>query len=189
MGVTMVNKILKEEENKMQKSVEHFQHDLMTVRSGRATPSLIESLKIDYYGTPTPLSQIASIHSPDARTLTISPWDKTALQTIEKALMQSAMGFNPSNDGNIIHVPVPSPSEEQRKEYVKIAKSMAEDTKIAIRNIRRDGITKLKDEEKNKVISEDDSKKGQKKIQEITDQNITEIDRILAAKEKEIMEV
>jgi len=185
----MINEILKKEEEKMKKTIEHLQTELMSIRSGKASISLLENIHIDYYGTMTPLPQVGTLHAPDARTLTVKPWDKNIIPVIEKSLTQSTLGFNPSNDGNIIHIPIPAPSEEQRKEYVKLAKKVGEDNKIAIRNIRRDGIQVFKQNEKDKNISEDESHLGQKKIQEITDDYIKKVDEVITRKEKEIMEV
>lgn len=185
----MIKAILDQEEQKMNKAVEHLKKDFVTVRSGKASVTLIETIRIDYYGNHVPLSQVASLHAPDARTLTVNPWEKNLIPIMEKAIMQSSLGLNPSNDGIIIRIPVPSPTEERRRDYVKIAHKMAEDCKVAVRNIRRDGINKIKQDEKNKSIPEDDSKKAQKKLQDYTDDYIKEIDDLTTKKEKEIMEV
>ncbi len=185
----MIKAILEQEELKMKKAIDHLRKEFLSVRSGKASVSLIENIRVDYYGNNVPLSQVASIHAPDARTLTVNPWEKNLIQIIEKAILQSSLGLNPSNDGVLIRIPVPSPTEERRRDYVKIAHKMAEDCKVAIRNVRRDGINKLKQDEKAKTISEDDSKKAQKKLQDYTDEFIKEIDELTLKKEKEIMEV
>ncbi|MBP7460805.1 MAG: ribosome recycling factor [Candidatus Delongbacteria bacterium] len=185
----MIKAILEQEELKMKKAIDHLRKEFLSVRSGKASVSLIENIRVDYYGNNVPLSQVASIHAPDPRTLTVNPWEKNLIQIIEKAILQSSLGLNPSNDGVLIRIPVPSPTEERRRDYVKIAHKMAEDCKVAIRNVRRDGINKLKQDEKAKTISEDDSKKAQKKLQDYTDEFIKEIDELTLKKEKEIMEV
>ncbi len=185
----MIKDILKTEENKMIKTIEHLKEELKSVRSGKASISLLDNIKVDYYGNMVPLSQVAALHTPDPKTITVKPWDKNLIPVIEKEIMKSSLGLNPNNDGTIIRIPIPAPSEEQRREYVKIAKKMGEEAKIAIRNIRRDGISKIKEDEKNKLISEDDSKRAQNEIQKLTDKYVKMVDDIIDKKEKEIMEV
>ncbi len=185
----MIKEIIKDEEQKMIKAIEHLKREFSGIRSGKASIALIENLRVECYGSPIALSQIAALHTPDARTITIKPYDLSQIASIERGIMQSNMGFNPSNDGSIIRIPIPAPTEERRRDYAKMAKKIAEESKVAVRNIRRDGITHIKQEEKNKMISEDDSKKGQKKLQELTDLYCKEIDEVTKKKEAEIMEV
>ena len=172
----------------MQKAVEHAQHQIFKVRTGRASGSLVENLKIEYYGAPTPLGQVGSISTPDARPILIQPWDRTTLGAIEKAILASDLGLNPNNDGSVIRVPIPPLTEERRKEFVKMCKKYAEEGKVAVRNVRRDHLEALKVAEKKESFSEDDRKRGEDEIQKITDKFIKDIDGILAQKEKEIME-
>ncbi|HRI30569.1 MAG TPA: ribosome recycling factor [Candidatus Kapabacteria bacterium] len=183
-----VSTILDQTRDAMAKAVEHTAHSITKVRTGRASASLMDNLKIDYYGSPTPLPQVGSVSTPDARTILIQPWDRTTINAIEKAIHQSDLGLNPSNDGTVIRIPVPPLTEERRKEYVKMCKKMAEEGKVAVRNIRRDYIEKLKAAEKTEHFSEDETKRGEAEIQKITDKYITEIDAVLSKKEKEIME-
>ena len=170
-------------------SVEKSKEELKGVRTGRASVAMFENIKVDYYGTPTPLTGVASLSSPEPRLVTISPWDATMIPAIEKAIQNSQMGFNPSNDGKIVRVPFPQLTEERRKELVKIVKKMGEDAKVAIRNERRDANDKIKKQEKDKEISEDESKKLQDDVQKVTDDAVKKIDEITAVKEKEVMEI
>lgn len=172
----------------MVKAVEYSKNQISKVRTGRATASLVDNLKADYYGTPTPISQMANISTPDARTIVIQPFDKSNLKDIEKAIQASDLGFNPQNDGAIVRIPVPPLTEERRKEYVKLAKKYSEDGKIAVRNVRRDQIEVLRKAEKDKKITEDEKKRGEEEIQKITDQHIKLIDDATIAKEKELMD-
>jgi ribosome recycling factor len=174
---------------KMEKTLESLKRDLSRVRTGRATPSLLEGVTADYYGSPTPINQVANISVPDARTLMIQPWEKSMLPVIEKAILGSDLGLNPQNDGNVIRLPIPPLTEERRKDLYKQCKKISEDSKIAVRNIRRDSNDKLKKAEKNKEITQDDQKKGEGEIQKLTDSFIKQIDDQLALKEKEIMEI
>jgi len=183
-----VNEILKQTKAQMEKSLDFTKMQLDKVRTGRASASLVDSVKVDYYGSQTPLSQVASISVPDAKTIVIQPWDKSTLGLIEKAIQQADLGFNPMNDGNIIRIPVPPLTEERRKEFVKLSKKLAEEGKIAIRNIRRDRMEALKKAEKNKEITEDDRKKGEDEVQKLTDDFIKKIDNLQNKKEKELME-
>ncbi|WP_029893675.1 ribosome recycling factor [Desulfohalovibrio reitneri] len=181
--------VKKDAESRMKKAVENLQKDFSKLRTGRASTALVEDLPVDYYGTPTPMNQLASISVPDPRTLTIQPWDKGAFGNIEKAIQNSDLGLNPVNDGKIIRINIPQLTEERRKELVKLAKKYTEDAKVAIRNIRRDANDALKKLEKDKEISEDDLHRAQDEIQKLTDSNVAQAEDVLAAKEKEIMEL
>jgi len=185
----MINEIINETEKKMQKAIEYLVKDYATMRAGRANPAMVEKVMVNYYGSPTPLNQVANITVPEARLLVIQPWDKTLIPEIEKAIMKSDLGVNPTNDGNVIRIAIPALTEERRKDLVKVVKKRAEEAKVAVRNIRRDGNDELKSKEKDKSISEDESKKGMDTMQKNTDKYIKEIDKILQAKEKDIMEV
>lgn len=185
----MVKDILKQTQDRMSKGVEHVRLELIKIRTGKATTNLLDGVKIDYYGTPTPLSQVGNISTPDFHTITIQPWDKSIIGLIEKAIMTSDLGLNPANDGNLIRVPIPALNEERRKEIVKLVRKFAEDGRVSIRNIRRDEMEKLKKTEKEEHISEDERKSGETEIQKLTDRYIKEIDELLTVKEKEIMEV
>jgi ribosome recycling factor len=182
-------KIVHEAEHKMRKATEAVTHAHAAIRTGRAAPALLERVEPEYYGTPTPVKQIAQISSPDARTLMITPYDKTALSAIEKAILKSDLGLNPNNDGQSIRLNFPPPTEERRKELVKLARKEAEEGKVAIRNVRRDEIDKIKALEKKSEVTEDESKKLQDQIQKLTDRFVAEIDKVLAVKEAEILEV
>ena len=172
----------------MKRAVEFCKNQIGKVRSGRATASLLDGITFEYYGAPTPLAQGASISVPDARTIIVQPFDRTALGNIEKAIRMADLGFNPQNDGTIIRIPVPPLTEERRKEFVKMCKKFAEDGRVAVRNIRRDSNEALKKMEKNKECSEDERKRAEDEIQKITDNSIKEIDELLAKKEKELMD-
>lgn len=184
-----VKKQYHETEEKMKKSVEAIRQELAKLRSGRASTSLLDAIKVEYYGTLTPLNQLANVAAPEARLLTVQPFDKTLIPAIEKAILTANLGLNPANDGTKIRIPIPQLNEERRKELVKLAKKYAEDGRIAIRNVRREANEHIKKAEKNHEISEDDSKHAQDKIQKMTDDYIKKIDEIIAQKEKEIMEV
>lgn len=185
----MVKDILNEAEDRMKKTVEHLTKDLAALRAGRANPAMLEKVMVDYYGEPTPIHQLANITVPEARLLVVQPWDKGSIQNIEKAIMKSDLGVNPNNDGNVIRIVIPQLTEERRKDLVKVVKKRGEEAKVAVRNIRRDANDMLKASEKDKLISEDDNKKGSDEVQKATDKYIKEIDAILAAKEKDVMEV
>ncbi len=174
--------------DQMSKSLEFTSSQISKVRTGRASASLVDGLKIDYYGSQAPLSQAATISTPDARTIVIQPFDRGQITDIEKAILAADLGFNPQNDGNIIRIPVPPLTEERRKEYVKVCKKYAEDGKVAIRNIRRESMDDLKKSEKAKEITEDDRKRGETEVQKSTDDFIKKIDDVLAKKEKELMD-
>lgn len=175
--------------DRMNKALASLDHEFAKLRTGRATPALVESIVVDYYGTPTPLKQIASISAPDARTLSIQPWDRGAFNSTEKAIMKSDLGLTPVNDGKIIRISIPPLTEDRRKELVKVAKQYTEDCRVAMRNVRRDANDKLKKMEKDKDITEDDLRKGQEDVQKITDDMIKKADAALQAKEAEIMEI
>jgi ribosome recycling factor len=172
----------------MNKSVEFFKSQLAKVRTGRATTSLVDGVKVDYYGTMSPISQTATVSTPDARTIMIQPFDRTMISEIEKAIRQADLGFNPQNDGTVIRIPVPPLTEERRKEFVKLCKKYGEEAKIAVRNNRRDGLDMLREYEKEKEISEDDLKRGEDDVQKITDEFVKKIDELTDKKEKELME-
>jgi ribosome recycling factor len=173
----------------MNKSLEALRSELSKIRSGKATTALLDGIKVDYYGSMSPLNQVANITVLDVHTLSITPWDKSVVPAVEKAILEANIGFNPVNDGTNLKIPVPPLNEERRKELVKLVKKFGEDYKIAVRNIRRDANEHLKREEKNKKISEDQLKDAESKIQKLTDEHIHNIDEILKHKEKEIMEV
>ena len=171
------------------KALEALSHELGAIRTGRASIAILDHVKVDYYGTLTPVNQLATLAVPESRTITIQPWDASATHAIEKAIMTSDLGLMPTNDGKIIRINMPALTEERRKEYVKIAKKYGEECKVGIRNIRRDANEALKKLEKDKQISEDEHKKLGKDVQDITDKQITRVDEMIAQKEKDIMEV
>jgi ribosome recycling factor len=175
-------------EDRMDKAIGALKRDLATLRAGRATPSLLDRIQVEYYGAMTPVNQLANLSTPDSRTLLIQPWDKSSMGAIEKAIMKSDIGLTPSNDGTIIRIVIPALTEERRADLVKMTKKYGEEAKIAIRNIRRDANDEIKKLEKSGV-SEDESRRHQEDIQKFTDKFIAEVDKVLAAKEKEIMEV
>ena len=184
-----MKEILAKAESKMQKSVQALLNEYATVRAGRANPSVLDKVSVEYYGVPTPVNQVAAISVPDARTLLITPWDKSVLRDIERAILTSDIGINPQNDGTVIRLTFPPLNEERRKELGKTIYKYAEEAKVAIRSIRRDGIEKLKEKKKNAEITEDDLKVAEKKMQDLTDKYCKEIDAEATAKEKEIMEL
>ncbi len=175
--------------DRMEKAIGNLEREFTKLRTGRASAGLVEDILVDYYGTPTPLKQIASVAVPESRSLTIQPWDKGAFSSVEKAIQKSDLGLTPVNDGKIIRISIPPLTEERRKELVKIAKKYTEDCRVAIRNIRRDSNELLKSMEKDKEITEDELHKGQDDIQKITDDMIAQAEKVLAVKEKEIMEI
>ncbi|SHH99776.1 ribosome recycling factor [Sporanaerobacter acetigenes] len=179
----------KEAEEKMKKTISVYKDELIGIRAGRANPALLDKISIDYYGVLTPLNQVASVSAPEPRLLVIQPWDVNTVPQIEKAILKSDLGLNPSNDGKLIRLPIPQLTEDRRKELVKIVKKSAENAKVAIRNSRREANDKLKKMEKNKEISEDDRKIAEDEIQEITDKYILEVDELTEKKEAELMEV
>ena len=175
--------------NKMDKTVGVFENNLAEVRAGRANPAILNKIKIDYYGVPTPISQVAGISVPEARLIVIQPWDLGILKEIEKEILKSDIGINPNNDGKVIRLYFPELNEERRKEIVKNIKKMAEESKIAVRSIRRDGIEEFKKKQKDSEITEDELRMAEEEIQKITDKKIAEIDTLLDNKEKEVMSV
>lgn len=181
--------LLKNTEERMDKSINALNREFATVRAGRANPSVLDRITVDYYGVATPIQQIATVSVPEARILQIQPWDTTTLKLIEKAIQVSDIGINPNNDGRVIRLAFPPLTEERRKDLVKEVKKMAEDGKVAIRSIRRDAIEKLKGLKKDNTITEDDQANGEKKVQTLTDKFCAEVDTLLAAKEKEILEI
>jgi len=185
----MVNDVLKDSEASMHKAIERFQNELAKVRTGRANLSLLDNIKIDYYGTPTPLNQVASLTVADARLITIKPWEKNLIPIIEKTIRTSDLGLNPVADSEQVRLPIPPLTQERRKDLAKMIKKMTEEARIAVRSARRDANDMLKDAEKEKEISEDDCKSGQKRVQELTDKEIAVVDGIGRKKEEEILEV
>lgn len=185
----MIDKILKEADERMQKAVVAAGHELATVRTGRASGAILEKLSVDYYGAKTPIKQMASISVPEPQLVVVQPWDKTALNAVEKAIMQADLGLMPSNDGNVIRVPFPPLNEERRKDLVRHVKKLAEEGRVAVRNIRRDANEKIKQLERDHEIPEDDGKQAHEKCQKMTDRHIDEIDTLLESKEQEVMEV
>lgn len=175
--------------NRMQKSIDSLEKDFSKLRTGRASTALVDSIRVEYYGTPTPLNQVASVSIPDSRTISIAPWDRNAFNSIEKAIMKSDLGLTPINDGRAIRINIPVLTEERRKDLVKMAKKYTEDTKVAIRNVRRDANDALKKMHTAKEISEDDLHKAQDEVQKTTDLFVKKADAVLAEKEKEIMEI
>ena len=176
-------------ESKMKKSVSALEDEFKTIRTGRASAALFDQVKVEAYGTPTPLSQVATVSVPEARLVVIQPWDKGLLAEIEKAIQKSELSVNPSNDGKVIRISIPPLTEDRRKEFVKIAKNMAEQSRVAVRNIRREANDNLKKKQKASEITEDDEKKGADEVQKLTDNYINEINILLEEKEKEIMEI
>ena len=185
----MIDDIHADARESMNKSVDALQRDLKRIRTGRASLALLDGIMVDYYDSPTPINQLATLSIPEARQILIQPWDTQALTDIEKAIMKSELGLNPMNDGKIIRIILPPLTEERRKELVKVVKKMAEDFKVQIRNHRRDANDMLKDVKKDKEITEDDMHKGQDLIQKSTDEFVSQVDSIVAEKVKEIMEI
>ena len=180
---------MEELKQRMEKTLDSFDEKLSEVRAGRANPAILNRVKVEYYGTPTPINQVAGISVPEARTIVISPWDKSILGEIEKAILASDIGLNPNNDGSVIRLNFPDLTEERRKELVKEVKKLAEDSKVAIRSIRRDGMDDAKAMQKNNELTEDEEQAREKEIQKLTDDYINQIDKMLEEKEKEIMTV
>jgi len=181
--------LFKDTSGKMTRSIESFKKELGKIRTGRASFTLLDGVKVDYYGTLTPLQQVGTLSVPESRLITVTPWDTKMIGPIEKAIQSSGLGLNPASDGKVVRIPIPPLTEERRKELVKMVKKMTEDARVAVRNIRREAIEKLKEMEKKKEISEDDVKRGQEHVQKETDAFIRKIDEILKSKEQEIMEV
>ncbi|MDR2214805.1 MAG: ribosome recycling factor [Nevskiaceae bacterium] len=185
----MLNDIKNDAAQRMQKCIQSFQTDLKKLRTGRAHPSLIEGLKVDFYGTDTPLNQVANIAVEEGRTLVVTPWDKTMVSAIEKAIYKSDLHLTPNTAGTVIRIPLPPLTEERRRDVLKVVRADAENARVAVRNVRREALAEVKEAEKEKLISQDDERRGQEEIQKITDKAVAEVDQLLAAKEKEIMQV
>jgi ribosome recycling factor len=185
----MIDPILRDAESKMMKSVEHFASDLATIRTGRANPALIDKIMVPYYGTPTPLNQLAQISAPEPRLLVVQVYDKSQMGAVEKALRSGEQGLNPASDGQVIRVPIPPLNEERRKEFVKLVRQKAEDARVAIRNIRRDDIHRVDQMSKQGEIAEDDAKRAHARLQKVTEAHIEKVDAVAARKEAEVMEV
>ncbi len=185
----MLNDIYTDTQDRMDKALESLDRDYRKLRTGRASVSLVDSIRIDYYGTSTPLNQLATLTIPDPRTIMIQPWDTSVIGEVEKAILKSDLGLTPMNDGKVIRINIPPLTTERRRELVKVVKKMAEETKVAVRNIRRDANDMIKDLKKEKEISEDDQFRAQEETQRITDDLIKRIDAVYSAKEKEILEI
>jgi len=185
----MIEDLKKDAAVRMAKCVQNFQADLRKMRTGRAHPSLLEHLKVDYYGTETPLQQVASINVEDGRTLVVTPWEKTMVQPIEKAIHKSDLGLTPMSAGVVIRIPMPPLTEERRREFTKVVRQDAESARVSVRNVRRDVMNDIKELLKEKEISQDDERRAEGEVQKLTDRHIAEIDQLLASKEKEIMQV
>ena len=181
--------VIAKTEERMGKAIDSLTHDFSTIRAGRANPGVLDKVQIDYYGVPTPIQQVAAVSIAEARILVIQPWDKSMIQPIEKAIQASDIGINPQNDGNVIRLMFPALTEDRRREIAKDIAKRAEEAKVAVRNIRRDGMEDIKKLKKDNAITEDDQKDGEERIQKITDKKIKEIDEIAAAKDKEVMSV
>ncbi|MDN7130826.1 ribosome recycling factor [Halomonas sp. MC140] len=185
----MINDIKKDAESRMKKSVDALNSNFNKIRTGRAHPSILDAVTVDYYGSQVPLGQVASVNVEDARTLSIAPWEQGMIQKIEKAIMTSDLGLNPASAGNVIRVPMPMLTEETRKVYIKQARSEAENARVAVRNVRRDANGDFKSLLKEKDITEDDQRQGEDEVQKLTDKYIAEVDKALAAKEQDLMQV
>ncbi len=185
----MIDDVMNTAKEKMAKSCAVYERDMMSLRAGRANPQLLDRIMVDYYGTPTPINQIGNISSPEPRLLVIAPWEAKMIPQVEKAIQKSDLGLNPSNDGKIIRLVFPELNEERRRDLTKVASKGAEETKVAIRSIRRDAIEQIKKMKKNSEITEDDQHDAEEKMQKLTDKAIKDVDEIFAKKEKEIMEV
>lgn len=184
-----IQELLTREEGRMDKTIEALKHEFASIRTGRASTALLDKVMVDYYGTPSPINQVANVTAPEPRLILVKPWEKSMIGPIEKAVLQSDLGLNPSNDGETIRLAIPQLTEERRKELVKVVSKKAEEAKVAVRNIRRDANDALKKEEKAKIITEDDAKQGQEKIQKLTDKKIKAIDDLKDKKEKDVLEV
>ena len=184
-----IKELLQQAEERMNKSIEALKHEFASIRTGRASVALLDKVMVDYYGSPSPINQVANISVPEPRMIVIAPWDKTMIGAIEKAILTSDLGLNPNNDGEAIRLAIPQLTEERRKELVKVVSKKAEDAKVAVRNIRRDANDAIKKEEKAKTITEDVSKDGQEQVQKLTDKKIKLIDELRDTKEKDVMSV
>jgi ribosome recycling factor len=185
----MIEQTLKDEEGKMKKAIEALTRDLAAIRTARATPALVEHIRVDYHGVPTPLNQVASISVPEAKILLIQPWDRTMARNVEKAILKSDLGLNPTSDGNVVRIVIPPLTEERRKDLIKVVHKRIEEARVALRNIRRDGIEKLRQAEKNKDISQDQYTRASDQMQKITDNYVEKANKVGQDNEKEVMEV
>lgn len=185
----MINEIKQDSENRMKRTIEALHVDMTKIRTGRANAGLLDHVQVDYYGNLTPLNQVANVTTSDSRTITVTPWEKSMVAAVEKAILTSDLGLNPSTNGNAIRVPMPPLTEERRKELIKVVRNEGEQCRVSIRNIRRDANTQLKELVKDKSISEDDERRGGDVIQKLTDKYIAEVDKVLADKEKDLMEI
>ena len=185
----MINDVLADAKARMQKAIEALRHEFAALRTGRASPMLLEQIRVDYYGVATPITQVATVTVPEPRLLVIAPWDKKMVKDIEKAILKSELGLMPSSDGTHVRVPIPPLTQERRKELAKVAHKHAEEGRVAIRNVRREAKEMIEDLEEEGDVSEDESKRGLDELQKLTDKFIAEVDALLAAKEKEILEV
>lgn len=181
--------ILSEMTHKMDHSMEMLRKELAGIRTSKASPALLDNIRVEAYGAMVPLNQVASVTTPDPKTIQVQPWDKKSIPLIERAIQKSELGLMPRSDGNVLHIPVPALTEERRKEYVKLIRKLGEEIKVSVRNVRRDSLERLKKEEKDGAISEDESKRFQKTIQEATDRHIQDVDHVIQRKEAEIMEI
>ena len=185
----MIDELLEDADERMAKSVDSCRHELTTVRTGRASPHLLDRISVDYYGVDTPLRQLSNVAATDARLLTITPFDKNSISAIEKAILESDLGLGPNNDGNVIRLQIPELTEERRREMVKVVHGVAEEGRVAIRNIRRDVMHDLRELKKEGEVGEDDERRGEGELQRLTDRSVNEIESIMKAKEEEILEV
>ncbi len=185
----MASALIKDLKQRMEKTIGVYEEELQSVRAGRANPTLLERISVEYYGQMTPLNQVAGISAPEPRLLTIQPWDASLIPVIEKEILKSDLGLNPSNDGKLIRLVIPQLTEERRKELVKVVRKDAENAKVALRNLRRDAMDTLKKQEKNNEITEDDRKSSEEDVQKVMDEFVARIDKITAAKESELMEI
>jgi ribosome recycling factor len=185
----MIDDIRKDAADRMAKSVEALTHELAKIRTGRAHPSLLDHVMVSYYGSEMPIRQVANVSAEDARTLAVTPWERNMVQAVEKAIMQSDLGLNPNTAGTVIRVPMPALTEERRRDLIKVARNEAEQARVAVRNIRRDANHELKEMVKEKLISEDDERRGQELVQKLTDQYVKDVDAVLAEKEADLMSI
>lgn len=185
----MINEINKDAASRMAKSVDALRHDLAKIRTGRAHPALLDHIMVSYYGSEVPIKQVANVTAEDARTLTVTPWERNMVQAVEKAIMQSDLGLNPNTAGTVIRVPMPALTEERRRDLIRVARHEAEQARVAVRNVRRDANSELKEMVKEKMISEDEERRGEELIQKLTDQHTKEVDSLLAEKEADLLSI
>lgn len=185
----MLETIFEDAATRMHKSVENLEANFSKIRTGRAHPSILDSIKVDYYGSEVPISQVANVNVEDARTLTVQPWEQSMVSVVEKAIMTSDLGVNPVTNGNLMRIPMPALTQERRKEFIKLARSEAEQTKVAIRNIRRDANADFKNLNKDKEITDDELRQAEDRIQKVTDTHVSEVDQMLKVKEESLMEI